>query len=515
MIGDSYLNSRMTAKLQNALPDANMYATVSPFKNTFMNKDTYESLCPAWQGQIFAYSSYDGLKGTIGTATMQWGGTTGQCLIIDVSIPLICWTAWQARVGMTSIGDLGYSELPPLTGDTSIWMTGNTGSSCTRGSTRITLCPDNPPAVSGTGTTYSKWPLPGCYQPLYFAMHFNLTTLGYEDGWLVPIQETTEIVRSGSCTIMSKAVPGPCDASFSSFACRTCFNGTDCCLEVKNSLYGTCSSSAEGNCPASGTSGREFACSGGACPNAADGLWCLTTLQPCPPRTRCFGKTICDPQRGCPAGFSEDQFCFWNGGSGQLKICCSKGVDYEDGTGVGTPTCLNQCYSVPYSLVPTSGSSCGTAGCGIVTTNVGGSYFEVKYTPPSTHTIKQVVVYLVDLPSRTKYTTFTYNLGASFPDTPFTPVPRLVANQFVVQYDILRPIGSITGFTIPCNTSSFEFAFFATLQVVGGTSTINVILPPSQLTPWGLTWQLTSRAYGGQTLNWSTCFTVQLSNLVQ
>jgi hypothetical protein len=112
-------------------------------------------------------------------------------------------------------------------------------------------------------------------------------------------------------------------------------------------------------------------------------------------------------------------------------------------------------------------------------------------------------VYLVDLPARSKYTTFIYTLGATFPDTPWTPVPRLTSNSFVVQYDILRPIGSASGFTIPCNTSSFEFAISVTLQAIGSTTTTTVILPTSQQTPWGLTWTLTTRAYDGVSLNWS------------
>lgn len=448
-----------------------------------MTPGTERSLCPAFQGDWYAYDSNGAFKEIIGSAVMQWGGDKGICLQVTVNIPTVCWTQWHARVGATSIAEVSATFPPFEPVDSSVWMSAYTGSTCTRGSYSFQICPTDPPAIpTGTGTASSQWPLMGCYQSAFISMHLALATAGYTDAWLIPRQETVKVTATSACPLMKGAPDlAPCTSSFSSFACLRCINGTNCCAEPANPLYGMCASSAADNCPG----GAENACQGGNCPSVEQ-IRCVTLLQPCPPQTRCFGKTACNPITGCPAGYQDDQFCYWNGASGGVKVCCSVGVSYDDGTSSSSPTCQGFCYSQVYAAQCKSGNTV-IQNCGTVSTYISGNYFYVDYSflPSSSYTISSVRTYLganaaTAGPSGWTYS-YTQNVN-NFPETPFSPYPIFTTKSFVVKYDLLRPFGSAQGFSVPCN-STFQFDFQAT--VVSGGVTYTAALPAASITPWG------------------------------
>lgn len=188
---DPYVNDTgnfgtVTEKFFIALP-----ASGVDYSATFLDQTSRDGFCPPFYGSIIAYTAAPANGATVvGSATMQWGGSAGICLEIDLVIfpgfPF-CWDTWNARVGTQSIGQL-YSSFPPL--GAAPWMTATLADNCdlnAGSNTTIQLCPNDPAAgVTGTGSTGAQWPLMGCYQQVYTSITLNSLTNNYASAWVVP-----------------------------------------------------------------------------------------------------------------------------------------------------------------------------------------------------------------------------------------------------------------------------------------------------------------------------------------
>lgn len=446
---------------------------------------------------------------------MRWGGNKGTCLIFKFDVSKT-WSTYHIRVGSTSMGAT-YSSFPPFTPLPSEWYTG----SFTSAGSEISICPVNPGATATGGLptgTYTptdgpgsdaQFPLPGCYQTSFVSVRLSgFSTDGIIEAYLVPDQQTTLIPSS---------IPGTCpdgisaynienkNCGSSSIPCSRCIAGTDCCADINSRLYGICQSSAATNCP------TKPACSGGNCPdnvvNGYQGITCIPVDEKCNDGGLgqfCWGKLACHPINGCPPGYFPDMFCYANGNSGGMKVCCSIGVSYVDFTATSTPSCTDYCWGNRYKLLP-YGAASTAPDAGTLRAAVNGGELllsyrinEVNYAGYSISRTRVWVGTGLTSSSAVPAYTWSYVTAENFIETAYDAVPTLEDGDrsISVNYDLLRAIGHPLGTRIACGTS-FQFMVEVQLSKVG-SPTVVVSLPATGVDRSGLPVSLISLGSGGK-----------------